>query len=52
MPVKVIRHRGTVWRFEGRAFVNDELCAEAEYSAMITDQTMDARSPSITSHDS
>ena len=37
MPVKVIRHRGAVWRFEGRAFVNDELCAEAEYSAMMTD---------------
>ena len=42
MPVKVIRHRGPVWRFEGRAYVNDELCAEAEYSAMITDQIMDA----------
>jgi 3-hydroxyacyl-[acyl-carrier-protein] dehydratase len=40
MPVKVIRHRGTVWRFEGKAYVNDELCAEAEYSAMITDQIM------------
>lgn len=42
MPVKVIRHRGTVWRFEGKAYVNDELCAEAEYSAMISDQFMNA----------
>jgi 3-hydroxyacyl-[acyl-carrier-protein] dehydratase len=43
LPVRVMRHRGTVWRFEGRAFVDGELCAEAEYSAMITDQPMDAR---------
>lgn len=43
MPVKVMRHRGTVWRFEGRAFVNNELCAEAEYSAMIMDQAIDPR---------
>ncbi|HEX5279339.1 MAG TPA: 3-hydroxyacyl-ACP dehydratase FabZ [Micropepsaceae bacterium] len=42
MPVKVIRHRGTVWRFEGKAYVNEELCAEAEYSAMITNQIMNA----------
>ena len=42
IPVKVIRHRGTVWRFEGKAFVNDELCAEAEYSAMITNEIMNA----------
>jgi 3-hydroxyacyl-[acyl-carrier-protein] dehydratase len=40
MPVRVIRHRGPVWRFEGKAFVDDELCAEAEYSAMLTGQAM------------
>jgi len=48
MPVTVIRHRGTVWRFEGKAYVNDELCAEAEYSAMITDQIMTAGPPTST----
>jgi len=37
IPVKVQRHRGTVWRFEGKAYVGDELCAEAEYSAMLTE---------------
>ena len=42
MPVKVVRNRGTVWRFEGKAYVNDELCAEAEYSAMITGESMNA----------
>ena len=40
IPVKVQRHRGPVWRFEGQAFVGDELCAEAEYSAMLTEQTL------------
>jgi 3-hydroxyacyl-[acyl-carrier-protein] dehydratase len=34
-PVKAIRHRGPVWRFSGEAFVGTELCAEAEFSAMI-----------------
>ncbi len=37
-PVRVQRHRGPVWRFEGKAFVGDVLCAEAEYSAMFTDR--------------
>jgi 3-hydroxyacyl-[acyl-carrier-protein] dehydratase len=37
MPVKALRRRGPVWRFEGQAFVGDMLCAEAEFSAMIHD---------------
>ena len=35
MPVKALQNRGPVWRFSGQAFVDDQLCAEAEYSAMI-----------------
>jgi 3-hydroxyacyl-[acyl-carrier-protein] dehydratase len=35
MPVKALRRRGPVWRFEGKALVGEELCAEAEFSAMI-----------------
>jgi 3-hydroxyacyl-[acyl-carrier-protein] dehydratase len=35
MPVKALQNRGPVWRFAGQAFVDDQLCAEAEYSAMI-----------------
>nr|TFG53091.1 MAG: 3-hydroxyacyl-ACP dehydratase FabZ [Hyphomicrobiales bacterium] len=35
MPVRLVRSRGTVWRFEGKAYVGDTLCAEAEYSAML-----------------
>jgi 3-hydroxyacyl-[acyl-carrier-protein] dehydratase len=37
MPVKKLRQRGPVWKFEGKAFVGDDLCAEAEFSAMIND---------------
>jgi 3-hydroxyacyl-[acyl-carrier-protein] dehydratase len=37
MPVKAIRHRGPVWKFGGQAFVGETLCAEAEFSAMITE---------------
>jgi len=36
-PVRAIRHRGPVWRFSGEAYVGAELCAEAEFSAMIFD---------------
>jgi 3-hydroxyacyl-[acyl-carrier-protein] dehydratase len=35
MPVKKLRQRGPVWKFEGQAFVGEDLCAEAEFSAMI-----------------
>lgn len=35
--VKVQRHRGAVWRFDGTAHVGETLCAEAEFSAMIMD---------------
>jgi 3-hydroxyacyl-[acyl-carrier-protein] dehydratase len=37
MPVKAIRRRGPVWKFSGQAFVDDALCAEAEFSAMIAE---------------
>ncbi len=37
MPVRLVRSRGPVWRFEGKAYVGDTLCAEAEFSAMISD---------------
>jgi 3-hydroxyacyl-[acyl-carrier-protein] dehydratase len=49
VPVRVVRHRGPVWRFEGKAFVGDELCAEAEYSAMLTEQSFDSIAPAMPS---
>jgi 3-hydroxyacyl-[acyl-carrier-protein] dehydratase len=35
MAVKALRRRGPVWRFEGQAFVDGLICADAEFSAMI-----------------
>ncbi len=35
LPVRLVQSRGTVWRFEGKAYVGDTLCAQAEYSAML-----------------
>ena len=46
MPVKALRRRGPVWKFEGKAFVGEDLCAEAEFSAMIYDGTDDGTSHS------
>ena len=39
LTVKAIRRRGPVWKFGGQAFVDDVLCAEAEFSAMIAERT-------------
>jgi 3-hydroxyacyl-[acyl-carrier-protein] dehydratase len=39
IPVTVLRQRRPVWRFEGKAYVDDNLCAEAEFSAMIVEGT-------------
>ncbi len=41
MEVSALRRRGPVWRFAGEAYVDDALCAEAEYSAMIQEGTGD-----------
>jgi 3-hydroxyacyl-[acyl-carrier-protein] dehydratase len=38
IPVTTLRRRGPVWRFSGKAYVSDQLCAEAEYSAMIAEK--------------
>jgi 3-hydroxyacyl-[acyl-carrier-protein] dehydratase len=37
IAVKALRRRGPVWKFTGEAFVDGELCAEAEFGAMIRD---------------
>jgi 3-hydroxyacyl-[acyl-carrier-protein] dehydratase len=42
MPVKKLRQRGPVWKFSGQAFVGEDLCAEAEFGAMISDATSSA----------
>ena len=35
--VNKLHSRGNVWKFSGKAYVNDKLCSEAIYSAMIVD---------------
>jgi 3-hydroxyacyl-[acyl-carrier-protein] dehydratase len=35
MPVKVLRHRGDVFKFSGKAYVGDKLAAEVEFTAMV-----------------
>lgn len=40
LHVKRQRQRGNVWRFEGRALVDDVLVAEAVYTAMLMDSPL------------
>ena len=35
MPVEVIRHRGDVFKFSGKAYVGEKLAAEVEFTAMV-----------------
>jgi 3-hydroxyacyl-[acyl-carrier-protein] dehydratase len=37
--VEKIQSRASVWKFSGKAMVGDALCAEATFSAMITDKS-------------
>jgi len=37
MPVEVVRHRGDVFKFKGRALVGDKVAAEAEFAAMVVE---------------
>ena len=36
--MNVLKHKGTIWVFEGKAYVDDQLVAEAELKAMIVDK--------------
>ena len=37
MPVQVIRHRGDVFKFAGKAMVGDKVAAECEFAAMVVE---------------
>jgi 3-hydroxyacyl-[acyl-carrier-protein] dehydratase len=37
MQVEVLRHRGGIFKFKGRAMVGDRLVAEAEFAAMVVE---------------
>ncbi|MAE51930.1 MAG: 3-hydroxyacyl-[acyl-carrier-protein] dehydratase FabZ [Micavibrio sp.] len=36
--VEKVQSRGPVWKFSGKALVNDQVCAQATFSAMIADR--------------
>lgn len=38
IEVEVLRGRESIWRFAGKAFVEDRVVAEAEFTAMVTDR--------------
>lgn len=40
LDVKVLHVRGSVWRFSGNAFVGDNLVAEAEFTAMVSEKEL------------
>ena len=37
MPVKVVRHRGDIFKFAGQALVGDKVAAECEFAAMVVE---------------
>jgi 3-hydroxyacyl-[acyl-carrier-protein] dehydratase len=36
--IGVVKHKGSVWVFDGKAYVDDKMVAEAELKAMIVDK--------------
>jgi 3-hydroxyacyl-[acyl-carrier-protein] dehydratase len=40
LEVEVVRKRGTIWKFSGNAYVEENLVAEAEFTAMVTDEEL------------
>ena len=38
MELEIVRHRHTIWGFKGKAFVEDQLVAEADLLAMLGDE--------------
>jgi 3-hydroxyacyl-[acyl-carrier-protein] dehydratase len=38
LELEITRHRQSIWRFRGQAFVNEKLVAEADLLAMIGDE--------------
>ncbi|MBI5665984.1 MAG: 3-hydroxyacyl-ACP dehydratase FabZ [Nitrospirae bacterium] len=38
--VTIIQNRGNVWKFSGQAFVDEQVVAEADFAAMVTEQDL------------
>lgn len=43
LELEVTKHRGDIWAFQGKAFVEDQLAAEAELMATIMDKEVGAK---------
>jgi 3-hydroxyacyl-[acyl-carrier-protein] dehydratase len=43
LELDVVKHRGMIWVFQGKAFVGDQLAAEAELMATIMDKEVAAK---------
>jgi 3-hydroxyacyl-[acyl-carrier-protein] dehydratase len=43
LEIDVRKHRGMIWVFQGKAFVGDQLVAEAEITATIMDKEVGRR---------
>lgn len=39
--VSIIQNRSNVWKFSGQAFVDDQVVAEADFTAMVTEQELE-----------
>ena len=37
LKADVVQMRKNVWKFDGKAYVDDQLCAEASFTAMLVD---------------
>ncbi|HDZ87911.1 MAG TPA: 3-hydroxyacyl-[acyl-carrier-protein] dehydratase FabZ, partial [Nitrospirae bacterium] len=40
MEVEVTHRRGSVWKFSGKAYVDDKIACECEFSAMISEREL------------
>ncbi len=38
LEIKVLQHRGNVWKFSGSATVEGKIASEADFTAMVTDR--------------
>jgi len=41
LEIKVLQHRGNVWKFSGAATVEGKLASEADFTAMVTNKEIE-----------
>jgi len=40
LEVSILQHRNNVWKFSGQAFVSDKVIAEADFTAMVSNEDL------------